>query len=288
MVYGDENGMPEINFTDDDPQDFRFHAPSLCRIFAGLQEALHRINTSEFAIRRAIDNLLELVFVFDTKALQGAQYVVESPVKLVRFNKHLLSRYPSGIAKADGAVVLKMPQTFLETLAKKKVDKNHYRSGNNLHKEYDPTYVEYKGGLNNNGRQAILDSAAVQAVHRVLGLHVTSYSLSIHYSYVDVITSFWEENSEDVNDFVYQYTKHNNIFDLSEGIGFLKFFSFLCQLRRHHHSIFQQLSNIHGDHIQVGADPFSSPIEENDPPPDDPNSSTPDHPQYGSDGSGAR
>ncbi|KAE9410448.1 hypothetical protein BT96DRAFT_376565 [Gymnopus androsaceus JB14] len=134
-----------------------------------------------------------------------------------------------------------MPESLLQIVTKKKAKENHWRSGDNLRAEYAPTYVEYKGGLQNNGRQAILDSAAVQAVNRVLDLHVTGYSLSIHHNQVDVITSCWDENPGNVNDFMYQYTKLDNIFDLADALGFLKFFSFLCQLRQHH--LFSSSSN---------------------------------------------
>lgn len=65
--------------------------------------------------------------------------------------------------------------------------------------QYAATYVEYKGGLEHNGQYAILDSAAIQAVSRVLDLHVTKYSLSIHHNHVDVITSRQEKKPGDVS-----------------------------------------------------------------------------------------
>lgn len=44
-----------------------------------------------------------------------------------------------------------------------------------------------------------------------------------------------------IQDFEYQYRKFNNVFDLSDGLDFLRFYSFLCQLRGNHRSVQEKL-----------------------------------------------
>jgi hypothetical protein len=111
---------------------------------------------------------------------------VETKVHVVKYDQRQVPHGPTSIATADGAVVIPLPQALLAY--------NVVYAGPNLREEYIQSFIEFKGGLVNNGRQAILDSAAMQAVNRALGLvGIKNYAFSVRHHKVDTITSWWEK-----------------------------------------------------------------------------------------------
>ncbi|KAJ7894646.1 hypothetical protein B0H14DRAFT_3854240 [Mycena olivaceomarginata] len=178
--------------------NFEGHMKHLCRLFNRFKGALDR-SSSEAAIRRAVDDLFELAFETDPNALVNSSYLVESKVNVVKYDERRLPHGPTSVATADGAVVIPLPTQVLQTLRTGGV----VYAGPDLHEEYILSFVEYKGGLSNNGRQAILDSAAMQAVNRALGLDgVKNYAFSVHHAKVDIITSWWDQEDNEVNSFL--------------------------------------------------------------------------------------
>lgn len=98
-------------------------------------------------------------------------------VNVVIYDGRLLAQGPSSVATADGAVIIPLPTQVKQTLRAGGL----VYAGPAMHKEYILSLVECKGGVNNNGRQAILNSAAMQAVNRALGLNgVKNYAFSVH------------------------------------------------------------------------------------------------------------
>ncbi|KAJ7269612.1 hypothetical protein C8J57DRAFT_316846 [Mycena rebaudengoi] len=118
--------------------------------------------------------------------------------------------------------------------------------------------MEYKGGLVNNGRQAILDSAAMQAVNRALGLaNVKNHAFSVRHSKVDIITSWWEEAGAE--GYQYRFNRHDNAFTLDTPIGWFRFYSFLCRLRTYHQEVSEALWNTSPSSSLLAAHEFFSP-----------------------------
>ncbi|KAJ7768707.1 hypothetical protein DFH07DRAFT_301552 [Mycena maculata] len=192
--------------------------------------ALARRN-SEAAIRRAIDDLFELAFEADPNAMNTSTYHVESKVHVVKYDDRAVHRGPSSVATADGAVVIRLPQKLLLKL----LDGGLVYAGPDMDEEYTLSFVEYKGGLNNNGRRAIMDSAAMSAVNRALGVtNIKNYSFSIHHAWVDVIISWWVPQNIG---YQYRFKRKNNRFQLTTPIDWFLLYSFLCRLRHHHRSV---------------------------------------------------
>ncbi|KAJ7269563.1 hypothetical protein C8J57DRAFT_1508729 [Mycena rebaudengoi] len=170
------------------------------------REALAR-SGSGAAIRRAVDDLFSLAFETDADTLANSAYLVEAKVHVVKYDQRQVPYGPTSIATADGAV-----------------------SHCSLPREYIQAFIEYKGGRVNNGRQAILDSAAMQAINRSLGLvGIKNYAFSVRHSKVDIITSWWEEAGTE--GYQYRFNRQDNEFTLDTPIGWFRFYSFLCRLR---------------------------------------------------------
>ncbi|KAJ7212943.1 hypothetical protein GGX14DRAFT_619524 [Mycena pura] len=211
---------------------FETHMRILCRQYNQLRSATQR-NNSEAAIRHAIDDLFSLVFETDD-IIAGGSYRMETNVRVVKYDQRQLPRGPTSIATADGAVVTPLPQA-LQRYSIVCASPNP-----NLRYQYIQSFNEFKGGLHNNGRQAILDSAAMQAVNRSLGLaDVKNYAFSIHHHMVDTITSWWETVGTD--DYQYRYMRRDSFFLLDTPIGWFRFYSFLCRLRTYHAQVSEAL-----------------------------------------------
>jgi hypothetical protein len=154
---------------------------------------------------------------------------VESKVHVVKYDQRQLPQGPTAVATADGAVIIPIPMQLLRTLRAG----GRVYAGPDLLEQYALSFVEYKGGLSNNGRQAILDSAAMQAVNRAFGLDgVKNYTFSVHHAKVDVITSWWDQAAK-----AYRFMRRNDKFVLDTPIGWFRFYSFLCCVRTSHHTI---------------------------------------------------
>ncbi|KAJ7248469.1 hypothetical protein C8J57DRAFT_1358332 [Mycena rebaudengoi] len=221
-----------VQIVPEDSMNFEGHMKHLCRLFNRFKGALGRSRSA--AIRRAVDDLFELAFETDPNALVNSSYLVESKVNVVKYDERRLSHGPTSVATADGAVVIPLPTQILQTLRTGGV----VYAGPDLHEEYILSFVEYKGGLSNNGRQAILDSAAMQAVNRALGLDdVKNYAFSVHHAKVDIITSWWDQEDNKVNGYRYRFKRRNDKFTLDTPIGWFRFYSFLCRLRAYHHTV---------------------------------------------------
>ncbi|KAJ7043489.1 hypothetical protein C8F04DRAFT_720364 [Mycena alexandri] len=218
-----------VQIVPEDSMNFEKHMVHLCRLFNRFKRALDR-SSSEAAIPRAVDDLFELAFETDPNALVNSSYLVESKVHVVKYDERRLSHGPSAVATAGGAVLIPLPTQVVQTLRTGGV----VYAGPDLHEEYILSFVEYKGGLSNNGRQAILDSAAMQAVNRALGLGVKNYAFSVHHAKVDIITSWWDHDSVSYR---YRFKRRNDKFTLDTPIGWFRFYSFLCRLRVYHHAV---------------------------------------------------
>ncbi|KAJ6485656.1 hypothetical protein C8R45DRAFT_1074867 [Mycena sanguinolenta] len=220
-------------------------------IYNRFMQALDHRNNSEVAIRRALDDLFELAFQTDPNAAPGCFYMVESRVHVVKYDPKAVPRGPSAIATADGAVIVPLPLATMQTLRSGGV----VYSGPDLHQEYVLSHVEYKGGFHNNGRQAILDSAALQAVNFSLGLtDVENHVFSFHHNQVDVVVSWVHVNAAGGHEYHYVYYK--NRFELRHALGWLEFFSFLCQLRTHHGSVIAAVRDASPTALLTTADLF--------------------------------
>ncbi|KAF8136007.1 hypothetical protein K438DRAFT_1882110 [Mycena galopus ATCC 62051] len=230
-----------IEVVPEDSMNFAGHMPHLCRLYNRLGRALVDQNqqTSEAAIRRAVDDVFELALQNDRDAWFESSYIVETRVHVVKYDKQQLPNGPTEVATSDGAVVTKLPRPLIKNFHAGGI----VHAGPDLFDRYALSFVEYKGGLRNNGRQAILDSAAMQAVNRAFGLRgVKNYAFSVHHAAVDIITSWWEE-AVGVKNYKYLYNRSNDRFLLDTPIEWFRFFSFLCRLRAHHHGICTALRN---------------------------------------------
>ncbi|KAJ7150480.1 hypothetical protein C8R43DRAFT_951454 [Mycena crocata] len=138
---------------------------------------------------------------------------VETKVRVV---KHNLPRGPSAIAMSNGAVVVRLPKQIVRAGGSNCANPD-------LPEAYvlSSSFVEFKDGLVNNGRQAILDSAAMQAANRALGLtNVKNHAFSVHHAKVDIITSWWHQADEnDPKTIQYCYKRRNDHFVLNKPIG---------------------------------------------------------------------
>ncbi|KAJ7511872.1 hypothetical protein B0H11DRAFT_1953435 [Mycena galericulata] len=235
-----------VQIVPEDSMNFEGRMKHLCCLFNRFKTALDR-NSSEAAIRRAVDDLFELAFETDPKALVNSSYLwvslpschvnsspysVESKVHVVKYDERRLPHGPTSVATADGAVAIPLPMQLMQTLRAGGV----VCASPDLHDEYILLFVEYKGGLGNNGRQAIMDSAAMQAVNRALGLDgVKNYAFSVHHAKVDIITSWWDQADNEV--YRYRFKRRNDFFTLDTPIGWFRFYSFLCSLRAYHHTV---------------------------------------------------
>ncbi|KAK7054255.1 hypothetical protein R3P38DRAFT_3171860 [Favolaschia claudopus] len=232
----------KCNLVEEDPHDFQGNMHHLCRLYSKFMVATTPTPVNpkppEALVRRAVDDLFELVF--QTSRHGFAYYAMESKVNVVKYDHHNVRNGPKPVATADGAVLLSFHDEFkiLSNLGDWFVG-----AGPELSFAYALSYVEFKGGLNNNGRQAILDGAALQAVHHAWGLPYKSYSFSVHHTIVDVIISWWvpSEDTADPTAYSYRYFRRDNWFALNEPLGWFKFYAFLCRLRTYHSTILEHL-----------------------------------------------
>ncbi|KAJ7204757.1 hypothetical protein GGX14DRAFT_398103 [Mycena pura] len=221
-----------IQLVSEDSMHFDTHTKILCRQYNQFRSALARSSSCEAAIRRAVDDLFSLVFETDSDSLAEGTYRIKTNVHVVKYDRRQLPHGPTDIATADGAVVIPLPPALQA--------KSFVYAGPNFEEEYIQSFNEFKGGLHNNGRQAILDSAAMQAVNRSLGLTgVKNYAFSFHHHMVDTITSWWEENGTE--GYQYCYKRRKNKFLLNTPIGWFRFYSFLCRLRKYHREVRETL-----------------------------------------------
>ncbi|KAJ7212940.1 hypothetical protein GGX14DRAFT_542424 [Mycena pura] len=172
-------------------------------------------------------------YAANSDAIAGGTYCVEFKVHVVKYDQRRVPHGPTSIATAGGAVVIPLPLALR--------GKSVVYAGTNYHVEYIQSFIEFKGvGLHNNGRQAILDSAAMQAVNRSLGLvGVKNYAFSVDRHHVDTITSWWEKIGTE--GYRYRYMRRDNAFVLDTPIGWFRFYSFLCRLREYHHVVCEAL-----------------------------------------------
>ncbi|KAJ6509046.1 hypothetical protein C8R45DRAFT_1208604 [Mycena sanguinolenta] len=200
----------EVKLVAEDPMCFELHMPHLCRLYSKFIKALRLQAGSEAAIRHAIDDVVELVFVADVQALATSAYTIETQVPVVKYNKSLVSR-PNSIATAHGGISTRFPRQIL-------------LSRPDLNEDYVHSYVEYKSGEKSKGRQVVMNSATIQAVNRALGLTVKNYSFSVHRAQVDVIFSWLSID----HGHHYCYSRSDNLFALDVPIEWFRFFAFLC------------------------------------------------------------
>lgn len=110
---------------------------------------------------------------------------------LVDFDPTGMLVYPNSPAKVDGGVVNHVSLSYLAPALPA-----------HLSQYYKSSVVEFKAKDDNYMRQAILASASLQGVNRLLRLKgVVNYAFSIHgmKGDVDVIVSTWREDDNNVS-----------------------------------------------------------------------------------------
>ncbi|KAJ7062945.1 hypothetical protein C8F01DRAFT_1251739 [Mycena amicta] len=234
----------------EDCMHFADNIVQLCRLYDHFKRMLDRDST-EKALRAAVDFLFTLVFETSAEANRRHEYSyvflhvnvseliylyrLESKVSVVKYNPADVPNGPAAVATADGVVVIPYPPELLKRPIAL------LRSGPNLIREYAASYVEYEGGDCNNGRQAIIDSAAIQAVNRASGITSKNYSFSFHRQFVDIIVSWWDEDNDGKHR--YWFRRWNDKFMLSSPIDWFKFYAFLCAVRTSHNAIYAYLND---------------------------------------------
>lgn len=102
-----------------------------------------------------------------------------------------MSVYPDSPAKVDGGILNAVSVSYAAPALPDYL--LHY---------YKSSVVEYKLGDDNYTRQAILASASLQGINRLLRLKdVVNYAFSVHglKGEVDVIVSTWREDDDNVS-----------------------------------------------------------------------------------------
>ncbi|KAE9402284.1 hypothetical protein BT96DRAFT_918293 [Gymnopus androsaceus JB14] len=180
---------------DVDEFDVGTYYHDLCRVYDHMKHAREFGPRSESELRQGFDDVFRSVFTDHGELQEMDDYWHEVPVDLVDFDPTGMLVYPNSPAKVDGGVVNHVSLSYLAPALPA-----------HLSQYYKSSVVEFKVKDDNYMRQAILASASLQGVNRLLRLKgVVNYAFSIHgmNGDIDVIVSTWRE--DDNNDFHYLY-----------------------------------------------------------------------------------